>query len=328
MSDKNAQLTKTVGVSPREDELRLFPFITAGVICFALAVVLGAGSWYLFGTRRFKPAEALTEANFPAAAAEVEKTAAATNADAPATTAPAGPDANGPAPKPALENLVEVAGGEVVTGGGDTKKPLERQFVSAFSIATTEVTNAEYAEFLKDTNRAAPAGWNKYSFPDGTDAFPVTNVSYADADAFCEWLAKKTGLPVRLPTEAEWELAARGREGYKYPWGNEWKAGALASKENGGKVAAVRSYPRNRSPFGAYDMAGNVWEWTRDRVDKNEAVTDEQVREALAKGQVLRIVKGGAATESAAQISSQARYEIPETTRVPTVGFRYLVERR
>ena len=156
----------------------------------------------------------------------------------------------------------------------------------------------------------------------------MTNVSYTDAVLFCKWLEKKLGATVRLPSEAEWELAARGAAANKYPWGGEWKKEAAISEETGGKISAVKSFPLNRSPFGAFDMAGNVWEWTQDRVSKNEAVTDPRVKKALEDGQILRIVKGGSAVEKADQISARARYEIPETTRDASVGFRYVVERK
>ena len=84
----------------------------------------------------------------------------------------------------------------------------------------------------------------------------MVNVSWRDANAFCQWLGKKLGLPVRLPTEAEWELAARGSQGNKYPWGNDWNDEAALSKKTGGKISAVKSFPINRSPFGAYRYGG------------------------------------------------------------------------
>lgn len=332
MTGRNAQLIKTVPPSQGSDELRLFPFIIAGIICFAIAVVLGVGSWFFYNSVRRQNQN--TAAETPLIAAESEKTPAVAT-PVPTENVVGDEQANASVPeekvsvdKSAIENVVEVGGGEIVIGGDETNKPLQRQIVADFLIAETEVTNAQYAEFIKETNHPAPLGWNKAKFPDGTENFPVTNVSWRDAVAFCEWMSKKTGLPVRLPTEAEWELAARGREGYKYPWGSEWNKDALATRENGGKVSAVKSFPANRSPFGAFDMAGNVWEWTQNKVEKDEAVTDEYVKEALASGQILRVVKGGSAGEKSEQISARARYEIPERTKDSMVGFRYVLEKR
>lgn len=321
MSEQNKQPVKTIQNSPAADELRFFPFITAGIICFTIAVFLGVGSWYLLGSSGQKQAEntdVVNSANVPEK--QIAKTEKQKNPP---------PGAEKPLKeKQKVENTVEVSGGEITIGGGDTKMPLERSIVGDFLIAETEVTNEQYAEFIKETEHPAPTDWEKGTFPAGTETLPVTNVSWRDAMAFCEWLEKKIGLPVRLPTEAEWELAARGAQGFKYPWGNDWNDEAAASKESGAKISAARSFPLNRSPFGAFDMAGNVWEWTQDKVGKDEEVTDEDVEEALESGKKLRVVKGGSAKEPAEQISAQARYEIPEKTKVPQVGFRYIVLRK
>lgn len=337
MTERNAQVIKTMQPSKGADELRLFPFIVAGLICFAIAIVLGSGSWVIYNTFRSKRSTMNASPDTSALVSENAKTVEIT----PSTPAPVEtpappveqtnliiPEQPATSNKPPVENVVEVAGGEVVTGGGENKQPLQRHFVSDFYIAETEVTNAQYAEFLKETNYPSPPGWNKTKFPPATENFPVTNVSWRDAAAFCEWMSKKIGLPVRLPTEAEWELAARGREAYKYSWGNDWNKEALASSETGGKVSAVKSFPLNRSPFGAFDMTGSVWEWTENKVNKDDEVTDEAVKEALASGQILRVVKGGSAGDKAAEIFAQARYEIPERTKDMMVGFRYVVEKK
>jgi formylglycine-generating enzyme required for sulfatase activity len=323
MTEKKEQLMM-VQAAKTEDDLRLLPFAVAGLVCFTIAVILGTGSWLVFGSRNRQSILTNAETSLPSTPetpAKTEQTPVLPqNSD---TTAKVETLAKAP-----IENVVEVAGGEIALGGGDTKLSVERVNVRDFSIGATEVTNAQYAEFIKETNHLAPTDWKNGEFPKGAENFPVTNVSFQDAADFCKWLEKKLGLPVRLPTEAEWEMAARGREAYKYPWGNEWNEKAAASKENGGKISAVRSFPLNRSPFGAFDMAGNVWEWTQDKVLKTEAVTDEAVKKALESGQVLRVVKGGSALIPAAQISAQARYEIPETAKVQSVGFRYIVERK
>ncbi len=317
MTQRKEQIIKTVQTAKTDDELRLFPFAVAGLVCFTIAVVLGTGSWLVFGSRSRPNIQIAAESNFPSLTPEKPLETAAM--PPPVETFPV---------KTLPEGVVEVAGGEIALGGGETKLPLERVNVKGFSIAETEVTHSQYAEFVKETNHPAPTDWKDGQFPKGRENFPVTNVSFQDAVKFCEWLEKKIGLPVRLPTEAEWEFAARGSAANKYPWGMEWNNSAVISKENGGKISPVKSFPLNRSPFGAFDMAGNVWEWTRDKVGKNEAVTDEEVKEALEEGQVLRIVKGGSSLIPAAQISAQARYEIPENTKVPSVGFRYVVERK
>jgi toxoflavin biosynthesis protein ToxD len=326
MTEKKEQLIQTVQTARSHDDLRLLPFAVAGLICFTSAVVLGTGSWFVFGTRTRPKIQATVETNFPAATTEKPAAAARTEEVPAIAAAPeASPAAN---ENPLPEGVVEVAGGEIAIGGGETRLPLERVIVKDFSIAETEVTNSQYAEFIKETKHAAPSDWKDGAPLKGRENFPVTNVSFPDAVSFCEWLAKKTGLPVRLPSEAEWELAARGSTANKYPWGGEWKKEAANSEETGGKVSAVKSFALNRSPFGAYDMAGNVWEWTAEKVSKTDAVIDPRVKKALDSGEVLRIVKGGSAFEKSTEISVQSRYEIPESTKDVWVGFRYVIERK
>lgn len=315
MPEKITPILKTVQIQSSEAELRILPFVVAGLICFTIAVLLGSGSWYLFGSNKRRVVETV-ETPFPTPnenSPKTETSAETQLANYVGTT---------------LTGVVKVPGSEITLGGGETKLPAKQVSVNDFFITETEVTNLQYAEFIEETNYRSPLDWKNGKFPEGKGNFPVTHVSYQDAEAFCQWMEKKVGLPVRLPTEAEWELAARGTEKNKYPWGDEWNAKNAASRETGGKVSAVKSFPLNRSPFGAFDMVGNVWEWTQERVGKNDVVTDEAVKEALAEGQVLRVVKGGSALSSSKELSVQARYEIPENKKVSVVGFRYVVEQK
>ncbi len=173
----------------------------------------------------------------------------------------------------------------------------------AYYIDTYEVTNAQYKQFVQVTGRAEPFPWtqNGYNLLEARlkasdlesvrwiateyfkldidtrqvsknhllkimqdaqvskDRLPVASVSWQDANAYCRWMGK------RLPSEAEWEKAARGRDGREYPWGDDWDTGKAnvgddADWENG--IAPVGSYRNNTSVYGVFDMAGNVWEWT------------------------------------------------------------------
>lgn len=152
--------------------------------------------------------------------------------------------------------------------------PLKLVMLNNYWIDIYEVTNEKYLEFVKATGHppalddscTTPACWegnlwDGASFPQEIRNQPVTQVSWYDADAYCKWRGK------RLPTEAEWEKAARGPSGSKYPWGNKSPKGRATynRKWEGTKtMTPVGSYPNGASVYGAYDMAGNVWEWVDD----------------------------------------------------------------
>lgn len=138
----------------------------------------------------------------------------------------------------------------------DDARPEHTVTLSAFYIDKTEVTNAEYLRFCQATHYPVPPGWEKGTYPAGQSDYPVTRVSWYEAEAFAQWTGK------RLPTEAEWEKAARGTDGRSYPWGNDWKDSNLVWDRSG--PDRVGSKPQGASPYGILDMAGNVLEWTSD----------------------------------------------------------------
>lgn len=141
----------------------------------------------------------------------------------------------------------------------EDEHPLHRVKLGAFYIDATEVTNEAYAEFAKQLQRRTPDDWPEGKIPDGKANFPAAFVNWFDAEAFCRWKEK------RLPTEEEWEKAARGPDGLKYPWGNLFDPSRAHIAREAVMIAssvAVKEFENGRSPYGAYDMIGNVWEWT------------------------------------------------------------------
>ena len=207
-------------------------------------------------------------------------------------------------------------------GGGETKLPLRRVAVPDFSIGETEVSNEGYAAFVSGAGYKAPAHWKEGKFAPGTGREPVVNVSWTDASAYCEWLSKELGATVRLPSEAEWVLAARGNSENPYPWGAEWKDEAAASSETNGKILPVKSFPAGRSPSGAFEMIGNVWEWTSD------AAEDEFGKPVLFGKSKQRIIKGGSAKEERKYLTVSTRVARPEERGSDTLGFRYVIIRK
>jgi formylglycine-generating enzyme required for sulfatase activity len=145
----------------------------------------------------------------------------------------------------------------------DNERPQHRVYVPAFYSGKFPITNLQYRAFVQATNHQPPGHWPDGKFPQDKANHPTVYVSWSDAVAFCQWAARTTRKPIRLLTEAEWEKAARGTDGRRYPWGNTWQAGRCNTWEASIKdTTPVDHYPRGRSPYGVYDMSGNVWEWT------------------------------------------------------------------
>jgi formylglycine-generating enzyme required for sulfatase activity len=170
--------------------------------------------------------------------------------------------------------LVRVPAGEFLMGSDpakdkgarDDEQPQHSVYVPEFTIAKYKVTNLQYAAFVRAMKHESPGDWEGGKIPAGEENHPVANVSWHDAVAFCEWLSRETSRPFRLPTEAEWEKAARGTDGRLYPWGNEPPTPELCNFDESdiGYTTPVGRYsPQGDSPYGCADMAGNVCEWTQ-----------------------------------------------------------------
>ncbi|MGB8648732.1 MAG: SUMF1/EgtB/PvdO family nonheme iron enzyme [Anaerolineae bacterium] len=171
-------------------------------------------------------------------------------------------------PRP-LDEMVEVPAGEFLYGEAKEKRVLAQ----AFRMGKYPVTNAQYGKFVKESGHAPPRDWEDSSYPEGKANHPVVNVTWNDAQAYCQWLSKTTGKPYRLPTEEEWERAARGTDGREYPWGNEFDKAKCNTSESGiGGTSSVGIFVEGVSPCGALDMAGNVWEWTASKYSESSYV--------------------------------------------------------
>jgi formylglycine-generating enzyme required for sulfatase activity len=206
---------------------------------------------------------------------------------------------------------------------GRERKYIEREvpqhevMLAAYAIGRYPVTNAEFARFIEDGGYRNPdywteAGWQQKESEGWTQprywedkkwndpAQPVVGVSWYEAAAYCRWLAAKTGKPYRLPSEAEWEKAARGTDGRRYPWGNTWDAGLCNNKESGpGRTTPVGQYPGGDSPYGLGDLVGQVWEWCSSKYGGTEVkpkfgypYRSDDGREQL-EGDDTRILRGG-----------------------------------
>ncbi len=250
-------------------------------------------------------------------------------------------------------HLARIPGGDFLMGAADgeaDERPVHRVHVSEFFIGRFPVTNDEYARFVRATGHpapsvtvlpmiaaggrdsifrefAAPYVWQDAEPPQGCGNHPVVLVRYDDATAYCAWLSASLGRRYRLPTEAEWERAARGGvDGTRFPWGDaidqshgNYLVDPAAKRQRGTRPTGT--YPPNA--FGLSDVIGNVWEWVSDWYSPDYYGQGEaQNPRGLATG-ALRIVRGGSwVTDDVAMLRSAYRHKVPPDTYTYSIGFR------
>ncbi len=261
------------------------------------------------------------------------------------------------------QDMVLVPAGEFIMGTAEgsvglaDEHPERRVYLSGFLIDRFEVTNRAYASFVEATGHRPPANskpsvtlWDKNAPLPGIEEHPVVNVSWNDAAAYCRWAGK------RLPTEAEWEKAARGTDGRRYPWGNDWdiaKAnsasywagrtidfqsgaewdafwlkgdGARLSKEKGikGEVLTlpVGSFPEGASPYGVLDMAGNAAEWVADWFDPNYYKSAPLTDPSGPVRGAIKAMRGGSWLKPAVSLRTSDRDWGVMDSRPSGTGFR------
>lgn len=218
--------------------------------------------------------------------------------------------------------MVLVPAGEFTMGsdkGDDDEQPVHRVFLDSFYIDKFEVTNGRFAKFVEAIQSEPPWGFADKETPVTHPDQPVRWVNWMDAMGYCLWVGK------RLPTEAEWEKAARGTDGRVYPWGNDVPTPAHAVfglKEGADTVSSIGNHDKGKSPYGVHDMAGNLYEWTIDWYDeqfytKNPAINPRGPVEGTAKVQ-----RGGSYTNSGYRLRSSFRTKGDPTEHDPNVGFR------
>ena len=249
--------------------------------------------------------------------------------------------------------VARIPAGEFLMGaedGEEDERPAHRAYIDEFSIGVHPVTNAEYAQFVRETGHPSPAVralplmvpgaleddfhalaaaylWSNGTPPEGRERHPVTLVGFDDATTYCGWLASKSDKPVRLPTEAEWEKAARGGlDGKYFPWGDtldpsyaHFLPHAGVKAERG--TAEVGSYPPNG--FHLHDMAGNVWEWVSDWYAPDYYARAQYLNPQGPEAGLMRIIRGGAWVNAEDRYLRCAyRHKVPPDSYAYSIGFR------
>jgi formylglycine-generating enzyme len=204
--------------------------------------------------------------------------------------------------------------------GQDVERPVHRVWVDSFALAETQVTVAEYARFLDATRRPPSPTWDDSNF--NLPEQPVTAVSWYEAMAYCDWLSGITGAHYRLPTEAEWERAARGgADGKLFPWGNEppQSRARYESLWQRGPEPVRRSEP---NPYGLYEMCENVHEWCSDWFQADYyALSPERNPQGPASGD-RKSSRGGSWRHHIKMARCSARSSIPPQFQYADYGFR------
>jgi len=204
----------------------------------------------------------------------------------------------------------------------EAETPKHKVYLDAFYIDKTPITNEQFNKFVEATGYRAQGKWKDYFKPDRLD-HPVVNVTWDDAKAYADWAGK------RLPTEAEWEKAARGTDGREWPWGEDWddkKANSRVSNNEG--TTSVRAYPQGASPYGLLDMAGNVWNWCNDWFEPQYySKSPEKNPQGPAEGQA-RVARGGAWTNYPHYLRTTTRYRVFPDNYDHSKGFRCVISEK
>jgi formylglycine-generating enzyme required for sulfatase activity len=219
-----------------------------------------------------------------------------------------------------LTELVEIPAGPFTMGrdgGADDESPAHQVDLPAYYLEMFEVTNAQFAAFVEDAGyvteveQSGGSGWQ--AFAAGKENHPVVKVSWNDASAYCDWAGR------RLPTEAEWEKVARGPDSLLYPWGNDWNPDYANVKAAGYRgTTPVGIFANNVSPYGVFDMAGNVWEWTADWYQPypGNSTPDEFY------GEKFRVLRGGGWFDEQDQVLTTNRSSTSPEAANDDIGFR------
>jgi toxoflavin biosynthesis protein ToxD len=202
------------------------------------------------------------------------------------------------------------------------EQPQHLVSLQAYEIAQFTVTNAEYYTFIWDSGHRIPRAWTGYTFPVDSENHPVVGISKIDAETYIKWLNDKNEVNFRLPTEAEWEYAARGDDGRIYPWGNTfdpWRCNTAESVKKG--TTPVGSYsPSGDSVSGVADMVGNVWEWTQSLFMPYPYKPNTNREEVKPNGRY--VVRGGAWYYTRKLARCTAREGVLPDHLSPSIGFR------
>jgi formylglycine-generating enzyme required for sulfatase activity len=243
--------------------------------------------------------------------------------------------------QPFEPEVILIAAGEFLMGSDpqldedaeDREQPQHRLYLPEYYLAKTPVINGQYRAFVLATGHDPPKHWTYRRPPSSEEDHPVVRVSWYDAKAYCQWLSEVTGRGYSLPSEAEWEKAARGTDGRIYPWGNRWKSSHCNAFGDVGKTTSVHAYPQGSSPFGVLDMAGNAYEWTRSLWGRNPRYSDyrypyrrDDGRENLeAAGYVARVLRGGAFEVDLRYVRCAHRDTALPDFGYPSTGFRVVM---
>lgn len=246
-----------------------------------------------------------------------------------------------PPPPPPHANfepeLVRIPAGPFLMGskkdeGHGSELPQHTVALSEYSIGKYPVTNVEYQVFVRDAGYTSPERWDGDTYPEGKGNHPVVYVSWENAAAYCQWLSEKTGKQYRLPTEAQWEKAARGDDGRVYPWGDGWDKSYLNSlesyKDEPDTSPVGQFSPQGDSPYSCADMTGNVWEWCADWFDaaeyKHRTSGDIEDPKGPREGE-NRVLRGGSFSNGDLFTRCAARSRTKPGRHSSHIGFRVVM---